>query len=196
MDEWRVTLRFEIAENWSANDFAQFFSSVSWLYNLRHYLQFALDFEGRGPRILFGVGLEQGAYSHPFWGRRYLDNDTLEKIALRAGHALRVKRIEFASPGSIDLVGLGEIAGHLKDFVLRLIERSDTAKARELADDRAELENDRLRLENARSFVALAKDLGWSETQIRNLMMQVDEKQEAIARLADRKQIISVSTEE
>jgi hypothetical protein len=62
---------------------------------------------------------------------------------------LDVRRIDYASPGSADLVGIGAIVGHLKDFMLKMIERQDLKRQRELSEERAELENERARLENA-----------------------------------------------
>jgi len=61
---------------------------------------------------------------------------------------LRVTSISYGSPGWADLVGAGELTGHLKEFILglidRIIERKDREQARQLRSaqiEAAALEN-------------------------------------------------------
>jgi hypothetical protein len=107
---------------------------------------------------------------------------------------LEVRRISYASPGFTDLAGVGTVVGHIKDFIIKLIERRDSRRQRELNDERAALENDRIRLENARNFVALGRDLGYSETDLRLLAAHVDKKQEPLVRLIQQQKLRGVST--
>jgi hypothetical protein len=106
---------------------------------------------------------------------------------------LHIRRINYASPGSIDLVGIGAVVGHIKDFAIKLIERHDSKRGRELSDERAALDNERLRLENARTFIALAGDLGYSEIEVRRLVAYVDDKQEPLVRLIEEDKLRGVS---
>jgi len=73
---------------------------------------------------------------------------------------LEIRRIEYGSPGFKDLAGLGDIVGHIMEFIFRLIEHRSRREKRKL-------ENDRLRIENAREFVQLAKECGYTEADIR-----------------------------
>ncbi len=50
-----------------------------------------------------------------------------------------------------------------------------------------------MRIQNARSFVALGRELGFSEAEIRNLVAHVDEKQETLTKLVDQKKLTGVS---
>jgi hypothetical protein len=84
-----------------------------------------------------------------------------------------------------DVAGIGVIVGHLKDFVLKIIDRADSRRSRQLADDRSFLENQRLAIENAQAFAALASDLGYSEAEKRRLILDVDARQNIIAALVD-----------
>ena len=76
---------------------------------------------------------------------------------------------------------------------MKLIERRDLKRQRELSDERAALEIDRLRLENARTFVALARDLGYTDTDLRHLVAHVDEKQEPLVHLVEQQKLRDVS---
>jgi hypothetical protein len=106
---------------------------------------------------------------------------------------LQVRRVSYASPGSVDLVGIGAVVGHLKDFVLRMIERHDTKRHRELSDEREALENERLRLENGRTFVTLARDLGYPDAEIRQMVAYVDQRHEPLVQAIEAGRIRSIS---
>jgi hypothetical protein len=86
------------------------------------------------------------------------------------------------------------VVGHLKEFVLKLIERRDFRRQRELSDEKAELENERIRLENAKHYVTLAREVGYSDMEVRQLGSLVDVRQEPLARLIDLQKIRSVSS--
>ena len=95
--------------------------------------------------------------------------------------------MSYAPPGASDLAGIGVIVGHVKDFMIKLIDRHDTRRQRELNDERAAVEIERMRIENARSFVALGRELGFSESEMRKLAAHVDDKQEELIKLVDQK---------
>jgi hypothetical protein len=65
------------------------------------------------------------------------------------------------------------------------IERHDSKRHHELSDEQEALNNMRLRLENPRAFVALARELGYSELEIRRLVAYVDDRQEPLVRLIE-----------
>ena len=58
------------------------------------------------------------------------------------------------------------------------------------------MENERIRIENARNFVALGRDLGYTEPEIRRLAVYVDDKQEPIVHLIDQEKLLRVVTHE
>jgi hypothetical protein len=96
---------------------------------------------------------------------------------------LKVRRIEYASPGIKDVAGFGAIVGHLKDFTQFLVQHWGSRNQRKLLEEEQQLKNDALRIQNARNFVSLAKDVGVSDGELRRLVGFVDEKQEALVRL-------------
>ena len=55
------------------------------------------------------------------------------------------------------------------------------------------IENERMRIENARNFVALGREMGFSDAEIRKLVAHVDDKQEILIKLVDQKKLTGVS---
>jgi hypothetical protein len=130
-----------------------------------------------------------------YGGTPPLDDAQLSRISqlVYPNEHIQIRRINFSSPGSIDLIGIGAVVGHLKDLFLKLVERRDSKRHRELGVKRAELENEHLRLENARTYVALARDLGYSNTEIRRIVAYVDNKQEPLVQLIDDDKVRTIS---
>ena len=111
-------------------------------------------------------------------------------------HELRVLKIQYGSPGAGDLLGLGKIVEQVKDAIFKWVDRKDTKEQRALENDEQGLRNDGLRIKNAREFVALNKDLGLTEEQIRPLVApliaEVTSRQETAWRLIEEGKITSV----
>ena len=207
MDEsWRL-MRFELDGKWSAEEFGQLFVSLSNLYDLRMFLALLREDIGEWERYYQGfldfppsVRRRIRRYPYrtlfPFWQQLpNLDDSYLSRLSelIAPEERLRVRQIDYASPGITDLTGMGEVVGHLKDLVLRLIERRDEKRSRDLSEERAALENERLRIANARKFVALGRELGYSKTELRRLIRHVDEKQDPIIRLISQRKLLNVS---
>lgn len=211
MDDSRRSMRLRIAGNWTARNFSDLFTAVSSLYEIRFLLELAAQ-DLRDLEYL----LEEGYFLRPGpRGSRYrrllragfpmmpissaalfplTDENTMQQLRtfIHEEEALQVRKIEYASPGSIDLAGLGAVMGHIKDLVVKFVDRNDTKRKRHLEDERLSLENERLRIENAREFVALAKDCGYSEVEIRQLVSRVDDVQDPIERLAAQHKLTDV----
>jgi hypothetical protein len=214
MDTTTALWRLDIDGRWTADEVGRCFSCLSELYDLRLYLESLRD-DYRDMERFYDELMHFGPSQR--WRQRIgrtgalpwmagfglqlpipADESHLARLPalFAAEERLEVRRISYASPGFADLAGIGAVMGHLKDFVLRLIERHDGRRQRDLSDDRAALENDRIRLENARAFVALARDLGYSDTDIRALTLHVDSRQGPLIELIDRQKLRSVSTPE
>lgn len=211
MDTSTQLVRLELEGRWSADDLGWVLISLSDLYDLRLFLEL-LDEDNRAwERILEGLG-EAPPLRHR-WRRirtlghlqraqgfggapPILDEQQLSQLSrlFEPEERLAVRQIRYASPGFSDLAGIGTVVGHVKDLIVKLIERHDSRRQRELMDDRIALENDRLRLENARRFVALGKELGYSDTELRLLAAYVDKKQEPLIRLIDQGKLRGAST--
>src|SRR6185295_12609251 len=154
-----------IAGQWTADEMATSFRSLHDLYNLRLVLQIVEEDERELDKYYFRMmemmpsprRLRRGYPFLPFllsgmlpYSSVRANADDLEQLvkAIYPGEELRVRRIEFASPGLKDLVGLGEIVKQLRQFVQFLITLPQEHQRR-----RAEI--DAARIENARKFAQL-----------------------------------------
>lgn len=210
MHESRRVLRLELEGRWSAEELGGALVSLSDLYDLRLFLELLhedlMEWQRYFPELQGLPSIRWRRLSRrphwtwfPWWpGPPTLDEAHLSRLpeVIEPEERLKVRRIEYGSPGVTDLIGIGEVVGHVKDFTLKLIERRDSRRSRELSDERAALENDRLRIENARNFVALGRDLGYSQTELRELAHYVDGKQEPLARLIEGGKLLDVSSPE
>ena len=212
MDEKRQLIRFELGGQWSADDLGRMLVSISDLYDLRLFLEILRDdrrdFESSFLKWSDFQRLDSGREPFVHWrftplalgflglGPPPLDETRLARLPqiLLPADRLGLHRITYASPGAADLFGIGEVVGHIKDFVLKLIERKDLKRQRKLSDERAELENQGIRIENARNFVALGRDLGYTKTELRRLAAHVDDKQETLFGLIAQQKLLSVSS--
>jgi hypothetical protein len=96
---------------------------------------------------------------------------------------LTVTRIKFSSPGLTDVAGIGSIVGHVKDFVIHIIDRNDAKQRRQLENEALALDNNRKRLEIAREYISLADELGLGEAERRMLLTKVFESDSVIEKL-------------
>jgi hypothetical protein len=139
MDESVKVLRIEIDGRWSVEDMVRSFSSLQDLYNLRLIIQVThedlRDFDSFYDEIIhfppFRLSKKRRMFYQRFFVNPYFSTPTislkskdLRKLStlLYPQEQLKVSRIEYNSPGIKDIAGLGEIVGHVKDFILRIWE--------------------------------------------------------------------------
>jgi hypothetical protein len=190
-------MRLHIDGSWTAKDMADSLFSMRELYNIRLGLQVVHEEYRDFDEFFFEL-----RHFPPFtrrFKRRYLNPFLFQALTtayfqttadpgqmsrlIYPDEELKVRRIEYSSPGYKDLAGFGEIVGHLKDFILKIIEHFSSRRGRNLEDEEQELKNQALRIQNARDFVSLAKECGFEESEVRRLVYLVDEKQTSLVRL-------------
>lgn len=115
-------------------------------------------------------------------------------IALAPGERRVVQRVIHGSPGIKDLAGVGEIVGHVKDLLVRLIDHGSTRRQRNLENDRREWENQQLQVEIARQFVGMAQDLCYSTREMRQLVSAAKDEQKPRVGLIAAGKITSADT--
>lgn len=203
-------LRLDIEGRWYADELGAAACALSDLYDLRFCLELMRedqrDWEIFYDELLhfppFRARWRRKLIRHKLTPRPFLplaslvfDVNQLSRLRdyLEPDERLQVRRLEYASPGVSDLAGIGVIVGHVKDFVHKLIDRHDTQRQRELNDEKMAIDNERMRIENARNFVALLRELGFSDAETRKLVAHVDDKQEILIKLVDQKKLTGVS---
>lgn len=199
MDEEQRILRIGIDDRWEASEFAASLNALDRLYCLRlgltlemeelrelrefyfdapfpirHSLRYLRRLTKQSPALLYG---DRG----PLVSRGRVSPLALEQ--LEPEERLVVRRVLYGSPGIKDLAGIGEIIGHVKDLLIRLIEYWSTRRQRKLENERRELENKQLQVEVAKQFVGLAQELGYTKREMRQLVVAVVNEQRPLVQL-------------
>jgi hypothetical protein len=139
-------LRLEIEGSWEPQDFIEVLQSIE-----SFYYKIALR-EIRGYRYrrpyLDELPLIDGFV--PFESSLDLVNQNLVRRAryeARAFERLKVLRIDFASPGNIDLLGIGKVVEVVANSIGRMATYYDDRHLRRERDAQASLETERIRIE-------------------------------------------------
>lgn len=209
-------LRIEIDGAWTASEFATAFRALNDLYSIRAVLEFethslfefeelAWDFPHPPPssirRIASLMRRRLAGAPFPYGLPPMIDvqNPRAAFDILEPNEKLSVRRIRFESPGFKDVTGMGEVTGHLKDILFKLIDlcmgreqRRQENTGRRLDNERRELENEGKRIENAKSFVDLARKCGYTKAEVRKLVAWVDSRQALLVPLIEARKITDV----
>ena len=213
MNEEQHVLRVGIDGAWEAGEFATSLNALDRLYTLRFGLALELeelrelrDFYMDAPFPPFPRSLRSfrawARLAPPSMLRSWYTpslvtggvHTAVTSELLEPHERLVVRRVLYGSPGIKDLVGIGEIVGHLKDLLVRLIEHWSTRRQRSLENERRELENQQLQVEIAKQFVGLAQELGYTKKEMRQLVSAVVIEQRPLVRLVAAGKITSADT--
>ena len=195
-------LRIEIAGRWSAKDFSEFYESIDALYSLfavvfieqesaREFERFYRDFLEFYPgpkmprRYRYFLGMQQvlgGGVRTQIDASKFRDASAL----LEANERLTVRRCEYASLGLTDLAGIGEALGHVKEIIIKCIDVFVTRKERQLKNNILEQEVEAAALKNVREKISILKELGYSDTQCRQILAEVSPAVAKLEALAQR----------
>ncbi|WP_417266804.1 hypothetical protein [Celeribacter baekdonensis] len=113
-----MTLRINIDGNWDAADFAAFYGALDDLYN---YACLALERDFT-----------------PVLGRVYAFGT--RRSLLGARYTLQVAKVQFASPGFTDLVGIAAAMREIREFLQFLIKFASEHSDRRLSRERSKIE--------------------------------------------------------
>jgi hypothetical protein len=200
-------LRVEIDGTWTSEEFSDSLRSIGDIYSLRtilrieerslhemdmlhpEFLDFPFPFR-RLPKQLREAYRARGLRFPPTLSPLIDPRDPSAALKLlEPDEQLYVKRIQFGSPGFTDLAGVGEVVGHIKDFLLKIIDLVVTRQQRDMENEERKARVQKLRIENARELVGLAKDCGYSPAEIRQLVHWVDGRQAKLLPFAEQDKI-------
>ena len=200
-----TTIRVNIQGTWTAQDFAEYFSALNHIYSILAITEIERDSDYieefdfifhkmmRSRRrfrhwLAFQRSTAPGLY-------RLLDASNVGGSfeVLEGAERLRVKRLEFASPGHTDLSGLGTAMGHFKDIVIKLIDVCFGRKERNIKNNILEEDLKAAVMRNIREQISILKDLGYSEAEIRTIVASANPSIEKLIELTNRGLITSVS---
>jgi len=181
--------RVEIAGTWTAGEFAELLSKLQDLYGFQFLLHRMLERRHLIPLLSGTTAPEQSTSLSDriqLTIPQLLRSPTVHAFVQPRELDLTIKRLSYGSPGISDLAGVGEIVGHVKDLLLRLLELGTTREERK-EKTRA------MRIENARSTVALAKEMGYSNEQIQKMVRWVDERQKPVFEFARQEKLTGIN---
>jgi hypothetical protein len=98
---------------------------------------------------------------------------------------LTVLRLQYGSPGFVDLLGVGKVVEQVRLFVEKLIDLRVTKRGRFLENEARVLDLRAKKIENARNFVRLAgeaREQGLSELEIKYLVELTEGAEERLLR--------------
>ena len=113
---------------------------------------------------------------------------------LENSEKLKVRRCEYASPGATDFTGIGQALGHLKDLILKCIDARLTRNERNIKNEILEHERDSAALKNLQARLSILKELGYSRSQIRKILMEASPALAKLESLAQHGLITDAST--
>ena len=207
MNDSTKIMRLEIDGQWTADDMINSIKAVQDLYNLRLILQFEyeewLEWREFYHELKFFPPFRKRMQARLFFERENfpscktiipLSEDELSRVSelCYPNEVLNIRRIKYGSKGIKDLAGIGEIIGHVKDFILELIHIRKDKEKRSLENEERKLKNQHLQLENAQKYVELAKSIGLKKSEIRQLVRLADNKQDKLVDLIDEGKIYGV----
>ncbi|MBT9137328.1 MAG: hypothetical protein DDT34_02418 [Firmicutes bacterium] len=198
-------IRLNIDGRWTATDMSLCFQATSDLYALRTALTLLEDdwqeaqyfFERfylrRGPSRIppFMFRRLGGAQFFPNAAAGLQSPDQLVEL-LGPEERLQVQAVQYGSEGFKDFTGIGTAIGHLKDLVIKLIDIGVGRNRRAIEEEGLKLDNEAKRLKNAREYLALAKEVGCSEPEIRQMVLWSDKRQVTLVNLAEQGKLIGV----
>jgi hypothetical protein len=193
-------LRLNIDGHWTASDMSTSFAAMNDLYALRQAFEILRQDANEMQYLLkqFYIGPERLplALLRRFWGMPTVSQglqtpDDLVSI-LQPGERLQVRAVHYGSEGFKDFWGVGSSIGHLKDLIIKLIDVGTGRARRKLENETIEIDNEARRLKNAREYIQLAKELGYSEAEMRKMISWTDKRQLVLVGLAQDGKLIGV----
>lgn len=199
MDTENRNCRISIEGRWTASEMAASLQEINFLYDLRLFLNSLEDAKPYFDEIYH--------FFPPFrhwmnrrgllWPRVFPQTSFLFRPEDLRQHTriylpqydLQIARLEYASPGSKDFLGVGEVLKQIVAFVQYLVELPERK-------EKQRLENAKLRIQNARDFVKLRVEYARGNAEIDNinndgLATLVDDNTRTILRLVEERKITS-----
>jgi hypothetical protein len=174
-----ATLRLGIDGAWSSAEFSRLFSEFEMLNEMAHFGLTRSD----GETMLAFDYLP----SRRVMRELYLDVQTEEHVLALAADAqiqnhiryvstprpLQVIKLEFASPGIVDLLGVGKVIEEVRKFVVEIADRWIAAPDRELERDHKRQQILAEKIANAERLVNLSEKTGLDPEMRRQLVRRL-----------------------
>lgn len=195
-------LRLQIDGRWEPEDFIEVLTAIESLY---YKATLTRSFFYEPPFFWF----ERSSVAMSFDENMDLANNWLlaqARTIARPHKRLGVARIQYASPGGIDLIGLGKACEAIANIIERIVKFFAECELRKQRDRQAQIETSireveldkeheslrRLKIENARAILELRHDYPGMPDEILTALISNDQDK-LIPRIAERKLITAKS---
>jgi hypothetical protein len=174
----REIIRIKIAETWTVHEFEELMSSLQFLRNIA----LLSELEQSGVDAVLSVleqreqntaNLEQDL-TLSYVGAHFFRLQ-LQMIFASAEdqYALELHRLQFASPGFVDVAGLGKVVEQIRIFATDIYDRYANREDRKIARKIAEQELLAKKIANAEALLKLGKRVGLDKHGYRTLVGEV-----------------------
>lgn len=175
-------LRIEIDGYWTSGDFAKLFAEMEMLNEFAQFGELTVDGQSA---ISLRLSRSRRIRENSFWPFDYeaeVEAETAVAELLLKGvirdytglvNELQVKRVSFASPGFVDLLGAGKVIGHISKFILGVTDRWIAREDRELARDHKRQTILKQKITNAENLLKLSKKAGLDPDTRRQMVRRV-----------------------
>ncbi len=119
--------------------------------------------------------IRERSHRDPNWHeyRRESLPELLTRERIEVEQPLSVSSIQYASPGFTDVTGVGQVLGHVKDLITKLLEMRASRDERKLRNRLLEQQVEEAKLKNIEKKIDLLKKMGYSDTACQILIGEV-----------------------
>lgn len=204
-------LRIEIQENWQNYQLATLLTVLEDIYQLFHFLTTFratreaylknpipnLNYTEINAKLNFSLN-EESTMNDVFELYAKIIDDRLKVYDRRDVYAynfshkdyfFRVLRLNYNSPGSIDLFGIGKVLEFIRDFVKGIINFVDNRKEKKIKIELLEQDLKKAKIENAQKLIGLAKEMKCDNITLNELIEFVETRQDRLIQLVSSSQI-------
>jgi hypothetical protein len=176
-------LRVSIDERWTASEFAELMSQLQFVADAALFSEVKLDGQS-STYFPFRRIRRRMAYYDPFldvedelrqdaYFRRVETQEILKAYSPRISNELKIKRIEYGSPGFADLTGIGKVVEQVRIFTTAIIDRYLHREDREIVRESAAQDLLSKKIKNAEALLNLGDKVGLDGESKRMLISEV-----------------------
>nr|WP_319397606.1 hypothetical protein [uncultured Carboxylicivirga sp.] len=202
------TLRIFIDERWTIDELSSFIDTLQYFNDILLYRN---RFPYRGRHDYYDYDDEFEYNPLFYWINKYIDKDILVynygsrggfkriKTYTKSPYApetrLKLIRFQYASPGIVDIAGIGKIIEQIKDLIIELFKLSHNYKENKYRRNDMHLEQLARELSVGREIYDTLRDIGYSESDLNRIWEFDLKKIKSISELIERGKIQKIEKE-
>jgi hypothetical protein len=193
---------FYVDKFWNVDDIIKFYSAVQNLYDYYSYFTVLqeritipqIDYKFKlAIALIYSKIFESKTIVIAFPEALHTFHKKSETEKRNLVLPLRINKIKFSSPGVHDFIGVGEVIGHIKDTLFKVIEIFQSKDKRKLEEKRMEIENELLSIERNQKIIATYKELGFTNEQILQILEYGKSNVKTISNLIEDRRITNIN---